>query len=98
MSEVTIRPAREDELALAAIEDLESRAHRSDSVSQSLLTDSWINQYTNYLLFGAVIVGGPVFALHPERAVELGADGTAHDAREAPALAARLVAAKAVRP
>ncbi|EGJ10565.1 coenzyme B12-binding aerobic repressor [Rubrivivax benzoatilyticus JA2 = ATCC BAA-35] len=46
----------------------------------------------------AVIVGGPVFALHPERAVELGADGTAHDAREAPALAARLVAAKAVRP
>ncbi len=43
----------------------------------------------------SVIVGGPVFALHPERAAEAGADGTARDAREAPVLASRLVAAKA---
>lgn len=45
----------------------------------------------------AVLVGGPVFALHPERAAEAGADGTARDAREAPDLASRLVAAKAGR-
>ncbi|MBK1711728.1 cobalamin-dependent protein [Rubrivivax gelatinosus] len=45
----------------------------------------------------AVLVGGPVFAADPERAAEVGADGTANDARDAPALASRLVAARVGR-
>ena len=45
----------------------------------------------------AVLVGGPVFALHPERAADIGADGCVADARDAAALAAALVEAKADR-
>jgi methanogenic corrinoid protein MtbC1 len=39
-----------------------------------------------------VLVGGPPFALRPELADEVGADGTARDGREAPHLAERLMA------
>ncbi|MBX9814681.1 MAG: hypothetical protein A4S12_05860 [Proteobacteria bacterium SG_bin5] len=42
-----------------------------------------------------VMVGGRVFVDEPERAAEVGADGTAADARQAVALASRLVAARA---
>lgn len=45
----------------------------------------------------AVLVGGPVFALHPERAADVGADACVPDAREAPSLAATLVETKAGR-
>jgi MerR family transcriptional regulator, light-induced transcriptional regulator len=38
-----------------------------------------------------VIVGGPIFALHPEYADQAGADGVTIDGREAPSLAERLV-------
>lgn len=41
-----------------------------------------------------VVVGGPVFITHPEWAVEVGADGTAHDAAAAVDLANDLVAAR----
>ena len=41
-----------------------------------------------------VLVGGPVFVAHPEWAAEVGADGTARDAREAVELAHALVVAR----
>ncbi len=39
----------------------------------------------------AVMVGGPLFALHPELVEQLGADGVATDGQHAPALAERLL-------
>jgi methanogenic corrinoid protein MtbC1 len=44
----------------------------------------------------AVMVGGPMFIAFPERAAEVGADGTVADARQAPLLAGQLVDARAV--
>jgi methanogenic corrinoid protein MtbC1 len=44
-----------------------------------------------------VLVGGPPFALRPELAAEVGADGTARDGREAPLLAERLMAPAGTR-
>ena len=41
-----------------------------------------------------LLVGGPPFALNPELVHEVGADGTARDAREAPEVAERLLAAR----
>lgn len=38
-----------------------------------------------------VMVGGPVFVANPERAAELGADGTAVDGRQAPVMAEQLL-------
>lgn len=38
-----------------------------------------------------VMVGGPVFVAHPERALEVGADGTAVDGRTAPGVAEQLL-------
>jgi methanogenic corrinoid protein MtbC1 len=40
----------------------------------------------------AVMVGGPLFALSPDLVAAVGADGTASDAREAPALAEAMIA------
>ncbi len=40
-----------------------------------------------------VMVGGPLFALHPEWVASVGADATAHDARDAPRVAMRLLLA-----
>ena len=39
----------------------------------------------------AVMVGGPLFTLHPEMVERLGADGVATDGQQAPALAERLL-------
>ena len=39
----------------------------------------------------AVMVGGPLFSLHPELVERLGADGVATDGQHAPALAERLL-------
>ena len=39
----------------------------------------------------AVLVGGPLFGLHPEYMDGLGADGVSVDGREAPGLAERLI-------
>lgn len=44
-----------------------------------------------------VMVGGPIFSLHPDWAANVGADATARDAREAPRVASRLLAATRVR-
>jgi len=44
-----------------------------------------------------VLVGGPPFTLNPELALQVGADGTARDGREAPQLAERLLAKGAAR-
>jgi methanogenic corrinoid protein MtbC1 len=44
-----------------------------------------------------VMVGGPVFTLHPEWVAGVGADATARDAREAPRVASRLIAATRIR-
>lgn len=44
-----------------------------------------------------VMVGGPLFTLHPEWVGQVGADGTARDAREAPVLAENLVSAGVAR-
>jgi methanogenic corrinoid protein MtbC1 len=41
----------------------------------------------------AVLVGGPMFSLHPELAAQVGAEGGAIDGREAPNLAERLITA-----
>ena len=41
-----------------------------------------------------IVVGGPVFTLHPDWALEVGADGTARDATQAVELANGLVAAR----
>lgn len=43
-----------------------------------------------------ILVGGPVFAEHPDYADRVGADGMTIDGREAPALAERLIAGSAV--
>lgn len=43
----------------------------------------------------AVLVGGPVFALHPERAGTVGADGMGRDGADAPRLAESLLATRA---
>ena len=40
-----------------------------------------------------VMVGGPIFTLHPEWVAGVGADATARDARDAPRMAARLLMA-----
>jgi methanogenic corrinoid protein MtbC1 len=45
----------------------------------------------------AVLVGGPVFGVHPEFAARVGADGMTIDGREAPLLAESLLAGTAVR-
>ena len=45
----------------------------------------------------SVIVGGPMFALHPEFVDRVGADGMTIDGSEAPALAERLVLQNALR-
>jgi methanogenic corrinoid protein MtbC1 len=44
-----------------------------------------------------VLVGGPVFALYPERAIEVGADATAPDGRQAPDVAEDLLGSRARR-
>jgi len=44
-----------------------------------------------------VLVGGPVFLVHPERAAEVGADGTALDGSQAPVVAEQLLAGRAQR-
>jgi methanogenic corrinoid protein MtbC1 len=44
-----------------------------------------------------VMVGGPIFTLHPDWAASVGADATARDAREAPRVASRLLVATRVR-
>jgi len=44
-----------------------------------------------------VLVGGPVFALYPERAAEVGADATALDGRQAPDVAESLLGSRARR-
>ena len=44
-----------------------------------------------------VMVGGPIFTLHPDWVAGVGADATARDAREAPRVAARLLAATRIR-
>lgn len=44
-----------------------------------------------------VMVGGPIFTLHPDWVAGVGADATAHDAREAPRVAARLLTATRIR-
>jgi MerR family transcriptional regulator, light-induced transcriptional regulator len=41
----------------------------------------------------AVVVGGPLFGVHPEFVETVGADGMTIDGREAPSLAERLIAA-----
>ena len=38
-----------------------------------------------------VLVGGPLFALNPTFVTQVGADGTANDAKEAPRVAARML-------
>ena len=43
-----------------------------------------------------VLVGGPLFLLHPEWVAEVGADGTAQDARQAPVLAEAMIADRVV--
>ncbi len=40
-----------------------------------------------------VMVGGPLFTLHPDWVASVGADATAHDARDAPRVATRLLLA-----
>ncbi len=45
-----------------------------------------------------VMVGGPIFTLHPEWVAQVGADATARDARDAPRVAARLLVATRSRP
>jgi MerR family transcriptional regulator, light-induced transcriptional regulator len=44
-----------------------------------------------------VMVGGPIFALHPEWVAGVGADATARDARDAPRIASRLLMATRTR-
>jgi methanogenic corrinoid protein MtbC1 len=44
-----------------------------------------------------VLVGGPIFALHPEWVAGVGADATARDARDAPRIASRLLMATRTR-
>jgi MerR family transcriptional regulator, light-induced transcriptional regulator len=44
-----------------------------------------------------VMVGGPIFTLHPDWVASVGADATARDARDAPRVAARLLMATRVR-
>ncbi len=44
-----------------------------------------------------VMVGGPIFVLHPTWVSDVGADATAADARDAPRVAARLLMAVSVR-
>jgi methanogenic corrinoid protein MtbC1 len=44
-----------------------------------------------------VMVGGPIFTLHPDWVAGVGADATARDARDAPRVAARLLMATRVR-
>jgi methanogenic corrinoid protein MtbC1 len=44
-----------------------------------------------------VLVGGPIFSARPEAADEVGADGTASDARQAPGVAERLLGRSAAR-
>ena len=44
-----------------------------------------------------VMVGGPIFTLHPDWVAGVGADATARDAREAPRVAARLLSATRIR-
>jgi len=44
-----------------------------------------------------VLVGGPVFSEHPERAAEVGADGTALNGSQAPVVAEQLLAGRAHR-
>jgi methanogenic corrinoid protein MtbC1 len=44
-----------------------------------------------------VMVGGPIFTLHPDWVAGVGADATARDAREAPRVAARLLTATRIR-
>ncbi len=43
-----------------------------------------------------VMVGGPLFLLHPEWVARVGADGTAQDARQAPVLAEAMIADRVV--
>jgi methanogenic corrinoid protein MtbC1 len=45
----------------------------------------------------AIIVGGPIFAQHPDYAQRIGADGAATDGKRAPELAERLVTSRAAR-
>jgi len=44
-----------------------------------------------------VMVGGPIFTLHPDWVASVGADATARDARDAPRVAARLLMATRIR-
>jgi methanogenic corrinoid protein MtbC1 len=44
-----------------------------------------------------VMVGGPIFTLHPDWVASVGADATARDARDAPRVAARLLMATSIR-
>jgi methanogenic corrinoid protein MtbC1 len=44
-----------------------------------------------------VMVGGPIFVLHPEWVAGVGADATARDARDAPRIASRLMMATRTR-
>ena len=44
-----------------------------------------------------VMVGGPIFVAHPERADEVGADALAPDGREAPHMAEQLLDSRARR-
>lgn len=44
-----------------------------------------------------VLVGGPLFAIHPEWVAEVGADGTARDAKEAPVMAENLIGSAVAR-
>jgi methanogenic corrinoid protein MtbC1 len=44
-----------------------------------------------------VMVGGPIFTLHPDWVARVGADATARDARDAPRVAGRLLMATRVR-
>lgn len=41
-----------------------------------------------------VLVGGPIFALHPEYVAEVGADATSSDGKQAPVAAERLIASR----
>jgi methanogenic corrinoid protein MtbC1 len=44
-----------------------------------------------------IMVGGPIFTLHPDWVASVGADTTARDARDAPRVAARLLMATRIR-
>ncbi|AQR63577.1 hypothetical protein BZG35_15530 [Brevundimonas sp. LM2] len=89
----------------ATAQDLEAlvQAERFDLIGFSMANERWLEPLTPLIARlravsrnGAVrvMVGGRAFSDHPERVVQVGADQTATDAREAVKTAARLFASQ----